>query len=88
MKYKNSYATMSYMHISLEQGHKNIIADMLCLGMYLGLLGYIDMNNSKQSQYNIDIIQMRFLPLYPLSVKLERSAVFLNYSYLPLINFN
>ena len=44
------------MHTNLEQGHKNIITDMFCLGMYLGLLGYIDMNNSKQSQYNIDII--------------------------------
>ena len=79
---------MSYMHTDLEQGHKNIITNMLCWGMYLGLLGYIDMNNSKQSQYNIDIIQIRFLPFYPLSVKLKRSAVFLNYSYLPLINFN
>ena len=76
------------MHTNLEQGHKNIIANMLCLGMYLGLLGCIDMNNSKQAQYNIDIIQIRFLPFYPLSVKLKRSAVFLNYSYLPLINFN
>ena len=45
----NSYATMSYMHTNLEQGHKDIITNMLCLGMYLGLLGYIDMNNSKQS---------------------------------------
>ena len=34
----NSYATMSYMHTNLEQGHKNIITNMLCLGMYLGLL--------------------------------------------------
>ena len=29
---------MSYMHTNLEQGHKNIITNMLCLGMYLGLL--------------------------------------------------
>ena len=56
---------MSYMHTHLEQGHKNIITNMLCLGMYLGLLGYIDRNNSKQSQYNIDIIQIRFLPFLP-----------------------
>ena len=31
------------MHTNLEQGHKNIITNMLCLGMYLGLLGYTDM---------------------------------------------
>ena len=29
------------MHTNLEQGHKNIITNMLCLGMYLGLLWYI-----------------------------------------------
>ena len=29
---------MLYMHTDLEQGHKNIITNMLCLGMYLGLL--------------------------------------------------
>ena len=29
---------------------------MLCCGVYLGLLGYIDMNNSKQSPYNIDVV--------------------------------
>ena len=79
---------MLKIHTILEQGHKNIITNMLCLGVYLGLLGYIDMNNSKQSQYNIDIIQIRFLPFCPLSVKPKRSAVFLNYSYMPLINFN
>ena len=56
------------------------ITNMFCLGIYLGLLGYIDMNNSKQSQYNIDIIQIRFLPFCPLSVKPKRSAVSLNYS--------
>ena len=32
---------MSYMHTNLEQGHKNIITNMLCLGMHLGLLWYI-----------------------------------------------
>ena len=32
------YATLSSMHTNLEQGHKNIITYMLCLGMYLGLL--------------------------------------------------
>ena len=58
----NSYGTMLKIHTILEQGHKNIITNMLCLGVYLGLLGYIDMNNSKQSQYNIDIIQIKFLP--------------------------
>ena len=79
---------MLKIHTILEQGHKNIITNMLYLGVYLGLLGYIDMNNSKQSQYNIDIIQIRFLPFCPLSVKSKRSVVFLNYSYLPLINFN
>ena len=79
---------MLKIHINLEQGHKNIITNMLCLVIYLGLLGYIDMNNSKQSQYNIDIIQIRFLPICPLSVKPKRSAVFLNYSYLSLINLN
>ena len=31
------------MHTNLEQGHKNIITNMLCLGMYLGLLEYTDM---------------------------------------------
>ena len=79
---------MPKIHNILEQGHKHNITNMLCLGMYPGLLGYIDMNNSKQSQYNIDIIQIRFLPFYPLSVKLKNSAVLLNYSYLLLINFN
>ena len=29
------------MHTNLEQGHKNIITNMLCLGMHLGLLWYI-----------------------------------------------
>ena len=29
------------MHTNLEQGHKNIVTNMLCLGMYLGLLWYI-----------------------------------------------
>ena len=53
---------MLKIHTNLEQGHKNIITNMLYLGIYLGLLGYIDMNNSKQSQCNIDIIQIRFLP--------------------------
>ena len=28
-----------------EQGYMNIITNMLCLGMYLGLLWYIDMDN-------------------------------------------
>ena len=32
---------MSYMHTNLVQGHKNIITNMLCLGMHLGLLWYI-----------------------------------------------
>ena len=31
------------MHTNLEQGHKNIIINMLCLGMYLGLLEYTNM---------------------------------------------
>ena len=79
---------MLKIHTNLEQGHKNIITNMLCLGIYLGLLEYIDMNNSKQSQYNVDIIEIRFLPFCPLSVKPKRSAVFLNYSYLSLISVN
>ena len=79
---------MLKIYTKLEQGHKNIITNMLCLGIYLELLGYIDMNNSKQSKYNIDIIQIRFLTFCPLSVKPKRLAVFLNYSYLSLIIFN
>ena len=38
---------MPYVHTNLEQGHKNIITNMLCLGMYLGLLWYITKNNHK-----------------------------------------
>ena len=67
---------MSYMHTNLEQGHKNIIKNMLFLGMHLGLLGYIDMNNSKQSQYNIDIIQIRFSPLFTLYLSSLRDQLF------------
>ena len=32
---------MVHKHANLEQGHKNIITNMLCLGMYLGLLWHI-----------------------------------------------
>ena len=32
---------MLYVYINLEQGHKNIITNMLGLGMYLGFLWYI-----------------------------------------------
>ena len=41
---------MLHMHTNLEQGHKNIITNMLCLGMYLGLLWYITKNNHKASR--------------------------------------
>ena len=39
------------MHTNLEQGHKNIITNMLCLGIYLGLLEYTDMNNNAYRYY-------------------------------------
>ena len=53
---------MLYMHTNLEQGHKNITTNMLCLGMYLGLLEYTDMEQLKTITIHIDIIQIRFLP--------------------------
>ena len=52
---------------------------MLCLGMYLGLLGYTDMEQLKTITIHIDIIQIRFLPFCPLSVKPKTSAVYPNY---------
>ena len=70
---------MSYMHTNLEQGHKNIITNMLCLGIYLGLIEYTDIEQSKTITMHIDIIQIRFLPFCPLSVKPKTSAVYLNY---------
>ena len=70
---------MLHMHTNLEQGHKNIITNMLCLGMYLGLLEYTDMEQLKTITMHIDIIQIRFLPFCPLSVKPKTSAVHLNY---------
>ena len=68
------------MYTNLEQGHKNIITNMLCLGMYLGLLEYTDMEQLKTITIHIDIIQIRFLPFCPLSVKPKTSAV---YYYFP-----
>ena len=50
---------------------------MLCLGIYLGLLEYTDMGQLKT--ITMHIIQIRFLPFCPLSVKPKRSAVHLNY---------
>ena len=70
---------MLHMHTNLEQGHKNIITNMLCLGTYLGLSEYIDMEQLKTITMHIDIIQIRFLPFCPLSVKPKRSAVHLRY---------
>ena len=70
---------MLYMHTNLEQGHKNIITNMLCLGMYLGLLEYTDMEQLKTITMHIDIIQIRFLPFCPLSVKPKTSAVHPNF---------
>ena len=70
---------MLHMHTNLEQGHKNIITNMLCLGIYLGLSEYIDMGQLKTITMHIDIIQIRFLPFCPLSVKPKRSAVHLSY---------
>ena len=67
------------MHTNLEQGHKNIITNMLCLGIYLGLLEYTDIGQLKTITMHIDIIQIRFLPFCPLSVKPKRSTVHLNY---------
>ena len=70
---------MLNMHTNLEQGHKNIITNMLCLCIYLGLSEYTDMEQFKIITMHIDIIQIRFLPFCPLSVKPKRSAVHLNY---------
>ena len=70
---------MLHMHTNLEQGHKNIITNMLCLGMYLGLLEYTDMEQLKTNTIHIDIIQIRFLSFCSLSVKPETSAVYPNY---------
>ena len=70
---------MLHMYTNLEQGHKNIITNMLCLGIYLGLSEYTDMEQLKTITMHIDIIQIRFFPFYPLSVKPKRSAVHLNY---------
>ena len=70
---------MAYMHTNLEQGHKDIITNMFCLGMYLGLLEYTDMEQLKTITIHIDIIQIRFLPFCPLSVKPKTSADHLNY---------
>ena len=70
---------MVHKHTNLEQGHKNIITNMLCLGMYLGLLGYTDMVQLKTITIHIDIIQIMFLPFCPLSVKPKTSAVYPNY---------
>ena len=67
------------MHTNLEQGHKNITTNMLCSGRYLGLMEYIDIKQSKTITMHIDIIQIRFLPFCPLSVKPKTSAVYLNY---------
>ena len=35
------------MHINIEQGHKNIITNMLCLDMHRGLLWYISKTITK-----------------------------------------
>ena len=70
---------MLHMHTNLEQGHKNIITNMLCLGIYLGLSEYTDMEQLKTITMHIDIIQIRFLPFCLISVKPKRSAVHLNY---------
>ena len=70
---------MLHMHTNLEQGHKNIITNMFCLGMYLGLLEYTDVGQLKTITMHIDIIQIRFLPFCPLPVKPKTSAVHLNY---------
>ena len=67
------------MHTNLEQGHKNIITNMLCLDMYLGLLEYTDMEQLKTITIHKDIIQIRFLPFCPLSVKHKTSAVYPSY---------
>ena len=64
------------MHTNLEQGHMSIITNMLCLGMYLGLS---DIEQPNIITMHIDIIQIRFLPFCPLSVKPKTSAVHLNY---------
>ena len=70
---------MPYMHTNLEQGYKNILTNMLCLGICLGLLEYTDIEQPKTITIHIDIIQIRFLPFCPLSVKPKTSAVYLNY---------
>ena len=67
------------MHTNFEQGHKNIITNMLCLGMYLGLSEYTDIEQPKIITMHIDSIQIGFLPFYPLSVKPKRSVVHHNY---------
>ena len=56
-----------------------MITNMLCLGMYLGLLEYTDMEQFKTITMHVDIIQIRLLPFCPLSVKPKTSAVHLNY---------
>ena len=43
MKFNKTYAKVVHEYTILEQGHKDIIANMLCLGIYLGLFWYIDM---------------------------------------------
>ena len=45
---------MLYMHTNLEQGHKNIITNMLCLGIYLGLSEYTDMEQLKTITKHMD----------------------------------
>ena len=47
---------MLHMHTNLEQGHKNIITNMLCLGLYLGLLEYTDIEQLKTITMHIDSI--------------------------------
>ena len=47
---------MLYMHTNLEQGHKNVITNMLCLGLYLGLLEYTDIEQLKTITMHIDSI--------------------------------
>ena len=46
------------MHTNLEQGHKKIITNMLCLGRYLGLIECTDIeqtqNNHNTYRYHTD----------------------------------
>ena len=58
---------MLKIHTNLEQGHKNIITNMLCLGMYLGLLWYITKTITKL----IDSINIMNLPICTGAVKPE-----------------